>query len=42
MAKYEGKPVTINRPVQDVYNSITNLGAYQQRLEQLPPEAKEK
>ncbi|MDE7026181.1 MAG: hypothetical protein K2O88_09940 [Paramuribaculum sp.] len=42
MAKYEGKPVTINRPVQDVYNSITNLGAYQGLLEQLPAEAKEK
>lgn len=42
MAKYEGKPVTINRPVQDVYNAITNLGDYQQRLEQPPPEAKEK
>ncbi len=42
MAKYQGKPVIINRPVQDVYNSITNLAAYQERLEQLPPEAKEK
>lgn len=42
MAKYEGKKVIINRPVADVYNSITNLGAYQQRLEQLPAEVKEK
>lgn len=42
MAKYEGKPVTIDRPALDVYNSITNLGAYQARLDELPQEAREK
>lgn len=42
MAKYEGKPVVINHPVQDVYDRVTNLGTYQERLEQLPQEAKDK
>lgn len=42
MAKYEGKPVVIYRPATEVYHSITDLAAYQERLEQLPAEAKEK
>ncbi len=42
MAKYSGKAVTINRPAAELYNKISDLNAFQERLEQLPPEAREK
>lgn len=42
MAKYKGKAVDVNQPATDVYNKISNLESYQQRLEQLPPELREK
>lgn len=42
MAKYSGKPVTLNHSAEDVYDKISDLGAFQQRLEALPAEAREK
>lgn len=42
MSKYKGKPVTVNQPVADVFSKISNIGAYQQRLDSLPEEARAK
>ena len=42
MAKYSSKPVTVNHPIQDIYDKVSNPGAFQQRLESLPQEAKDK
>lgn len=42
MAKYSGKPVVVNHPAEEVYNRLSDLSSFQQRLETLPPEAREK
>lgn len=42
MATYSSKPVTVNHPIEEIYSKVSNLGAFQQRLETLPQEAKEK
>lgn len=42
MAKYSGKPVVINHPASEVYNKISNLSSFQERLDTLPAEAREK
>ncbi|MDE5837829.1 MAG: hypothetical protein K2H39_02120 [Paramuribaculum sp.] len=42
MASYSSKPASINKPVEEVYDRISNIGAYQQKLDSLPAEVREK
>jgi len=42
MATYSGKPVVIDHPASDVFNRISNLESFQQRLDLLPAEARAK
>lgn len=42
MAKYQGKPVVVNHPADEVYAKIADLGTFQERMDALPPEAREK
>lgn len=42
MAKYSGKPVTVNKPINDIYSRLNNLSAFQQRIDELPEEARQK
>lgn len=42
MAKYKSKPVSISHPVEEVYDKISNIGAYQQKLDSLPEEVRAK
>ncbi|MCH5319959.1 MAG: hypothetical protein J1E38_09685 [Paramuribaculum sp.] len=42
MAKYTSKPVTVSRPISEVYSGISNIGAYQEKLDSLPAEARAK
>ncbi len=42
MAKYTGKTVTVNQSAQVLFDKISNLNAFQQRLDELPAEAKNK
>ncbi len=36
MATYKSKEITVAAPVDDVFARVTDLGAFQQRLDQLP------
>lgn len=36
MATYKSKPVVIAHPVNEVYDKISNIGAYQEKLDALP------
>lgn len=38
MAKYSSKPASVSAPVNDVYKSLTNIEAFQQRLDSIPEE----
>lgn len=38
MAKYSSKPACVSAPVNDVYKSLTNIEAFQQRLDSIPEE----
>jgi len=40
MSKYSSKPVVINHSAQVLYDKVSDLSYLQQRLEQLPPEAR--
>lgn len=40
MATYKGKPVVINHSASEVYDRVSNLGAFQERLESLPEQAR--
>lgn len=42
MAKYSSQPVSINGTQADVYNKISNLGAYQELLDQMPDDLRQK
>ena len=42
MAQYKSKPVTIAKPLAEVYARIANIGDYQSKLDSLPAEAREK
>ena len=42
MSKYTSKPVVIDRPVESVYSSISDIQGYQEKLDSLPEEAKAK
>ncbi len=42
MATYKSKQVTISHPIEEVYERISNIGAYQQKLDSLPAEVKDK
>lgn len=42
MAKYSGKTAVVNQPINDIYNRVSNLNSFQQRLDELPEEARRK
>lgn len=42
MARYQSKPALINSPVEEVYNRISNIASYQDKLDSLPAEARAK
>lgn len=42
MSLYSGKPVTVARPIDDIYGKISSLDAYADKLNNLPQEAREK
>lgn len=42
MATYKGKEVIVTRPAQAVYDKISDIEGYQQRLDELPEEARAK
>ena len=42
MATYKSKPVSIHRPVSEVYERISDIASYQKHIDQLPEEAKQK
>ena len=42
MATYKSKPVSIHRPVREVYERISDIASYQKHIDQLPEEAKQK
>ena len=42
MATYKSKQVTISHPIEEVYEKISIIGAYQQKLDSLPAEVKDK
>lgn len=42
MAKYSSQPVSINGSQADVYNKISNLGAYQELLDKMPDDLRQK
>ena len=42
MSIYSGKPVTISRPIADIYAKISDLGQYRSMVESLPAEQLEK
>lgn len=42
MAKYSGKTATVRQPINDIYNKVSNLNSFQQRLDELPEEARQK
>ena len=42
MASYSSKPAVSNKPVDEVSERLSNIGAYQQKLDSLPAEVREK
>ncbi len=42
MAIYSGKPVTLTRPVSEIYAKVSDLGQYKEMVEALPEEHREK
>ncbi len=42
MATYQGKPVVIKHPAEEIYNKLSDLSSFQEKLESLPAEAREK
>ncbi len=42
MAIYSGKPVTLPRPVSEIYAKVSDLGQYKEMVEALPEEHREK
>lgn len=42
MSVYSGTPVTIARPIADIYAKVSDLGQYKDLVEQLPAEQREK
>lgn len=42
MATYKGKAAVVNQPAAVVYDKISNIGAFQERFDSLPEEAREK
>lgn len=42
MAVYSGKPVTIGRPIDDIYAKVSDLSQYKEMVESLPADQREK
>ncbi len=42
MAKYSGKAVIVAKPINELYDKLSNLSSFQQRIDELPEEAKAK
>lgn len=41
MATYTGKPVTLPRPINQIYEKVADLSQYRDLVEQLPAEQRE-
>ena len=41
MATYTGKPVTLPRPIKQIYEKVADLSQYRDLVEQLPAEQRE-
>ena len=42
MSIYKGKPADVHQPIEEVFPRISDIGAYQAKLDSLPAEAREK
>lgn len=42
MTTYSGKPAIINQPQQQLYDKISNLSSFQERLDAMPQEVKDR
>lgn len=42
MATYKGRPARVAQPIAEVYNRIASIESWQQRLDALPAEARQK
>lgn len=42
MATYQSKPVTVGHSAESLFDRISDMNAFQERLDMLPPEAKAK
>lgn len=40
MQRYASKPVTINTPIDELYNRLSDFSVYQERLNEMPEEIK--
>ncbi len=42
MAKYTSKPTVVNRPVAELYDRISDIGSFKNRVDELPEEQRAK
>lgn len=42
MTKYTGKPAVVPRPRQELFDKISNLSSFQERLDSMPQEVKDR
>lgn len=42
MAKYTSKPTVVNRPVAELYDRISDIGSFKNRVDELPQEQRAK
>ncbi len=42
MARYNSKPVVVAKPAETLFDHISDIGSYQQRLDELPEEERKK
>lgn len=42
MTKYSGKPAIVGRPQQQLFDRVSNLSSFQERLDEMPQEVKDR
>ncbi len=42
MAKYKGTAVTVNHPAQQIFDKVSDFSTFQERIDQLPDDARQK
>lgn len=42
MSVYSGKPVTLQRPISEIYAKVSDLGQYKSMVESIPEEHRDK